>query len=147
DEARADAGEALAIAEGIGHRGWTATAWRALGIVAQTEGDLDRAEEAFGHSLDRSSDLPLFASWAAARLALIQVARGDAGAAEAMTLRALSVGPSLGHYEARWARAELAAARGEPDGPAIIRDALARAEAGGHQVSVRRLRQLVGSAG
>jgi tetratricopeptide (TPR) repeat protein len=145
DEARQSAEEALAIAEAIGHRGWTATALRALGIALQEAGLLADAEEAFRRSLGMSEHLSLFASWAAARLALVRLAQGDPSSAESFVTRALGEGPPLGHYEARLARAELASARGEPEAPMIARDALARAESGGHQVSVPRLTLLAGS--
>jgi tetratricopeptide (TPR) repeat protein len=145
DEARESAEEALAIAEAIGHRGWTATALRALGIASQEAGLLADAEDAFRRSLEMSEHLSLFASWAAARLALVRLAQGDPSSAESFVTRALGEGPPLGHYEARLARAELAATRGEPEAPMIARDALARAESGGHHVSVPRLRLLAGS--
>jgi hypothetical protein len=47
DEATIAASDALAIAEGIGHRGWTATALRARGIAQQAGGDLAAAEASF----------------------------------------------------------------------------------------------------
>ena len=40
-EAEADAREALRVAQEVGHRGWTATAWRALGIALQGQERLD----------------------------------------------------------------------------------------------------------
>jgi DNA-binding SARP family transcriptional activator len=42
-EALTDATRALAVAEDLGHRGWTATALRAVGIVQQAAGRLDEA--------------------------------------------------------------------------------------------------------
>ncbi|OLT11512.1 hypothetical protein BJF78_04990 [Pseudonocardia sp. CNS-139] len=58
--------------------------------------------------------LTLFASWAAARAALVALAAGAVAAAEPLVARALAIGPPLGHHEARLAEAELAAARGDP---------------------------------
>jgi hypothetical protein len=47
---------------------------------------------------------------------------------------ALDQGPPLGHYEARLAQVELAAARADPDTTTLARRALAAADAGGvHQ--------------
>ena len=143
-EARRSAEEALTIAEAIGHRGWTATALRALGIAFQEADALEEAEAAFRRSLEMSEHLSLFASWASARLALIRLAQGDPTGAEPFVTRALSEGPPLGHYEARLARAELAAARREPEVAAIARDALTKAESGGHRASVHRLTVLAG---
>ena len=131
DEALDAGNEALAIATRIGHRGWTATAWRALGIAHQTRGDPERALAAFQNSLDLSDHLNLFASWAAARCALVLVERGQLTRAQSMVDRALSEGPPLGHYEARLAQVELAAARGDPSAATLADIAVAAADAGG----------------
>ncbi len=56
--------------------------------------------------------------------------------------RALAVGPPLGHYEARWAQVELAAARGADDCAALAAAAWHQAGAGGHLASVPRLAEL-----
>lgn len=135
--------EALAIAERLGHRGWTATALRAVGIAHDAVGDLAAAEAAFRRSLALAADrLPLFGCWAAARLALVLIGQGRSAEAEPHVAWALERGPALGHYEARLARAELAAARADPDATAIATDALTRAQAGGHLAGTARLRQL-----
>ncbi|MFC5175282.1 BTAD domain-containing putative transcriptional regulator [Nocardioides taihuensis] len=131
DEATDAAAEALAIATRIGHRGWTATAWRAIGLAAQRRGDLDAALHAFRSSLRTSEHLGLFASWAAARTAMVLVESGRAHSAEPLVARALAEGPPLGHYEARWARVEVAAATGDPATPGLAREAVALADAGG----------------
>ncbi|MGQ0481851.1 MAG: BTAD domain-containing putative transcriptional regulator [Pseudonocardia sp.] len=141
-EAEADAREGLRIAEGIQHRGWTATAHRALGIALQTGGMLDDAAAAFARSGEVAGDaLTLFASWACARTASVAVALGALSEADSAVRRALALGPPLGHYEARQARVELAVARGE-DVTARASSALALARAGGHLVSARRLAAL-----
>lgn len=146
-EAEADAREALRIARAVGHRGWTATAHRALGIALQTGGRLDDAARAFADSAATAGDgLGLFASWAAARSALVALGRGDPAAAERLVDRALAAGPPLGHYEARLARAELAAARADGRCAGIAAAALRRARAGGHAVSVPRLAELAARA-
>lgn len=142
DEAAADAAEALAIATRIGHRGWTATAWRSVGLAAQAGGDFDEALQAFRTSLDVADHLGLFASWAAARVALVMVARGTAEEARPFVRRALQEGPPLGHYEARWAAAEVAAALGEPGAARIAREAIEQMDTGGVVQGRDRLRQL-----
>jgi len=142
DDALASASEALALAQRLGHRGWTATGLRALGIACQAAGDLDGAEAAFHRSLETSQNLPLFAAWAAARLALVRIAKGDPDSARPSVARALRGGPPLGHYEARLAEAELAAALGDRDAPAIAARALTLATAGGHLASAARLHEL-----
>ena len=142
-EAEADAREALSIAQEVGHRGWTATAWRALGIALQGQDRFDGAAAAFGESAQLAGKtLTLFASWAAARCALVAVVLGRLDDAECAVQRALAVGPPLGHYEARWARVELAVARGADDRAALAAAAWRQAEAGGHLASVPRLAEL-----
>ncbi len=144
-EAEADAREALRVAREVGHRGWTATAWRALGIALQGQERLDGAAAAFGESAQTAGEtLTLFASWAAARCALVAVALGRLDDAERAVQRALATGPPLGHYEARWAQVELAAARGTDDCAALAAAAWHRAGAGGHLASVPRLAALAG---
>jgi DNA-binding SARP family transcriptional activator len=143
DEAAGCAREALAVADRLGHRGWTATALRALGIALRAGGDPAGAAEAFGRSLDTASGgLTLFSSWAAAQLALTSIARGDLVAAAPLVDRALAEGPALAHFEARLARAELARARRQPDAAALAADAARQARAGGHLASVPRLDEL-----
>ncbi len=145
DEAAGCAREALAVAGRIEHRGWTATALRALGIALRTGGDLPGAAEAFRRSLDTASGgLTLFSSWAAAQLALTMIAGGDPAAAGPLVHRALTEGPALAQYEARLARAELACARRRPEAAAIAADAARLARAGGHLASVARLEELGG---
>jgi tetratricopeptide (TPR) repeat protein len=146
-EAEADAREALTIASAVTHRGWTATGHRALGIALQAQGRLDEAAAAFARSAELAGDsLTLFSCWAAARTALVAVTTGKLDQAETAVRRALAIGPPLGHYEARLAQVELAAARGCDDLPATAAAALAAAQAGGHLVSVPRLADLAGLA-
>jgi tetratricopeptide (TPR) repeat protein len=139
DDALAAAEEALAIAQRIGHRGWTATGYRALGIAHQSAGRPAEALAAFRRSLELAEHLNLFACWAAARaaLVLVQLARPDE--AESLVHRALAEGPPLGHYEARLAEVELAAARGDPATPELAAAALSQADAAGMRQSRDRL--------
>ena len=140
DEAELDAQEALRIARAAGHRGWTATAHRALGIARQTAGELDAAAQAFADSAAVAGDaLTLFAAWAAARSAQVAVARGAYVRAEPLVARALAIGPPLGRHEARLAEVELAVARGADDVAARAAAALARARQDGYHVLVSRL--------
>jgi tetratricopeptide (TPR) repeat protein len=142
-EAEADAREALAIARRVDHRGWTATAHRALGIALVARGELDGAWAAFAASAEVAGEsLTLFASWAAARSALVAVARGELGGVDVLVARSLAVGPPLGHYEARLAEVELLAARGDPGTAARAAVASELARAGGHAVSAERLSAL-----
>lgn len=144
DEAAADSAEALSIATRIGHRGWTATAWRATGLAARRRGDLDEALRAFGNSLALADNLGLFASWAAARIALVLVEYGKPGEAKESADRALSEGPPLGHYEARWAAAEVAAALGDTGARSLARLAVEFMAEGGVAQGRDRLLTLAG---
>jgi len=145
EEAETDAREALRIARAVAHRGWTTTAWRALGIALQEQGHLDEAGAAFGESGRVAGEtLTLFASWAAARCALVAVALGRLSDAAPSVARALALGPPLGQYEARWAQVELAAARGADETAALAAAAWHAAGAGGHRASVLRLAELAG---
>ncbi|WP_161962266.1 BTAD domain-containing putative transcriptional regulator [Nocardioides speluncae] len=139
EEAAAEAAEALAIATRIGHRGWTATGWRAVGLAAQQRGELDEALQAFRRSLDLSEHLGLFASWAAARAAMVLVSQGRPEPAVPLVARALREGPPLGHYEARWAQVELAVALGDAAAPALAQAACDLLKAGGVQQARERL--------
>jgi len=144
EEAAAEAGDALAIATRIGHRGWTATAWRAVGIAGQQRGEQDEALHAFRSSLAVSEHLGLFASWAAARAAMVLASRGAPAEAIPLVERALSEGPPLGHFEARWAQVEVAAALGDASATALAQDALGKLQAGGVLQGRERLLELAG---
>ncbi len=141
-EAAESADESLAIARRVGHRGWTATALRAVGIAREAAGDLPGAESAYDQSRLLSEHLDLFASWACARLALVRLALGQYESGRELAAEALRIGPPLGHYEARLAEAEVAAATGVPQAPDLARRALDLAVAGGHLASVPRLTAL-----
>jgi tetratricopeptide (TPR) repeat protein len=145
DEALAAGQDALATAQRLGHRGWTATAWRAVGIAQQSAGDLVAALHAFECSLETSQHLNLFASWAAARCALVLVALGRLDDAGPLVARALGDGPPLGHYEGRLAEVELAAAREDPKTAELALETLRRADGGGMRQGRERLVQLAES--
>lgn len=141
-QALADGGEALAFAKRLGHRGWTATSWRAIGIAHQSSGDLDAALRAFTESLSFSEHLDLFGCWAAARSALVLIRLGEHDRAEPLVERALATGPPIGLYEARLAQVELADARGDSRTGALAGAALAFADAAGVGQDRARLAEL-----
>jgi DNA-binding SARP family transcriptional activator len=146
DGASAAAEEALAIAQRIGHRGWTATGYRALGIARQSAGEPDEALAAFQRSLEISEHLNLFACWAAARAALVLVELARLDEAVPLVRRALAEGPPLGHFEARLAEVELAAAHNDPMTSQLASAALSRADAAGMRQSRDRLAALADPA-
>ncbi|MGZ4649685.1 MAG: tetratricopeptide repeat protein, partial [Kineosporiaceae bacterium] len=146
EEAEASGRAALKVAEGAGHRGWTATAYRGIGITLQAQGRLDEAAAAFELSAAAAGDdLTLFACWAAARGAMVAVASGRLTGAGRLVARALSTGPPLGHYEGRLAAVELAVARGDDGWPALAAEALTLARSGGHEQSASRLASVLES--
>jgi DNA-binding SARP family transcriptional activator/tetratricopeptide (TPR) repeat protein len=132
----------VSLAAKVGHRGWSATAARALGIACEAAGDLAAAEAEFRRSVELSAHFPLFACWAHARLALVLIATGRLHEAADHVDTALVTGPPLGHYEARLAGCALAVARGDRNADALLADAIDRAATGGHQASLAQLRAL-----
>ena len=96
-------------------------------------------------SLHKSQHLPLFWSWAHARLALLLVAMGRLEEAATHVDRALAMGPPLGQFEARVARCVLAVVRRQPNTSEMLQDAVHRATAGGHRASQARLSMLIDS--
>jgi tetratricopeptide (TPR) repeat protein len=144
DDAEADARQALEIARSTAHRGWTATAYRALGIALHARGEHEDAAVAFAASAQTAgTELGLFACWAAAGQALVAVAAGRFADAERFVAQALATGPPLGRYEARLAAVELAYATSDPTAPAAAQTALEAARDGGHLQSALRLGALL----
>ncbi len=145
-EAAESAEQALAIATGIRHAACTAAALRGLGIAWETAGKPARAEEAFRDSLTAAEGNPFFAAWASARLGACLARQGRPLEAAPHVRAALAAGPPLTGYEARWAHAELLAARGEDQAcRAAATQALHKAEDGGYLILLPRLRELAGS--
>jgi DNA-binding SARP family transcriptional activator len=144
DEAEADARRALSIARSAAHRGWTATAYRALGIALHARGEHEDAAAAFAASAETAgTELALFACWAAARRALVAIDVGRFADAESFVAQARATGPPLGRYEARLAAVELAYATGDPGAADAAGAALVAARAGGHLQSATRLAALL----
>lgn len=146
DQAVADAETALGIARELNHREWTAASLRGLGIAQTAAGDLASAEATFRGGLRAAEGLPLFESWAAARLALTLVARGDLEEAERMTAVALAGQVPHSLFEARLAQAEVLVARGVVGAAPVVRRSLAVATEEGHLTSARRLTELLEAA-
>lgn len=142
--------EALAVAEAgrviarrIGHRGWTATTSLAIGCAQAALGDLPAAAAAYEESLRVSGEhLIMFRCWGHARLASVLIAQGRHQEAAHHVEGALRPAPALAQYEARLARCELAVRVDPETAGEVIADALELADAGGHEMSGARLRQL-----
>ncbi|MEU7903588.1 AAA family ATPase [Actinoplanes sp. NPDC049118] len=142
DDALADGRAALAIAQRLHHRGWTATAWRAIGIALQNKGDLPAALDAFRRSLALCANLDLFGCWAAARAALVCIDLNRLAEAGHLTARALATGPALGRHEARWAAAALSVARRDPAAPDLLAAAVEAASSAGARLYLPYLAEL-----
>jgi tetratricopeptide (TPR) repeat protein len=141
-EGEESARAALAIARQLGHREWTAAAFKGLGTVYLAAGDLAAAEAAFRECLEEAEGIPIFTSWAAAGLASVFFARHNLEAAETYVARALEEGTELAKYDARLVRARIAMARADTNATEIVREALSLAEVGGHLLSAAKLREL-----
>jgi len=141
-EAGTAAAESVEVALRIGHRGWSATGWRAVGLAHQAAGDLPAAADAFHRSLELSENLGLFGCWAAARIAIVDVGLGRLGEAGRLAAHAATLGPALGRHEARWSLAEVAVAQRDPAAGTIVADAIEHAESGGALLYLSRLREL-----
>lgn len=146
DEASSAAQESLDVATQIGHRGLTTTAYRACARVCLVRGDIEGAHEAFLAALDRSAHLPLFRSWSLSGLAMAEIAQGRLTSAATHVQEALEIGPPLGHFDAREARCELAAARGDDDTSLLVEQAVRLAEAEGFLACIPRLQRLLSEA-
>jgi DNA-binding SARP family transcriptional activator/tetratricopeptide (TPR) repeat protein len=142
-EAAESAEQALAIATRLRHAACTAAALRGLGIAWDAAGVPDRAEQAFRRSARAAEGNPFFAAWASARLGACLARQGRPQDAAPHVRASRSTGPPLTRYEARWAHAELLAARGEDKAcRAAAAKALRAAEEGGYLILVPRLREL-----
>jgi class 3 adenylate cyclase len=140
DEARETASEALDVFRRLGVREWEATALRILGQVEEAAGNLTEAEVILREAVERSAGMPFPYSLAAGRLASVLLAGGNLEAAEASARQAMAEGMPVGGYEARLVLAEVALARAEPEAEAMVAEALAQADAGGHVDSPARRR-------
>lgn len=145
-EAAESAQTALAIATSIGHAAWTSAALRGLGIAWETAGHPGRAENAYRDSVHAAKAHPLLAAWASARLGACLSRQGRPLEAGPHVYAALAASSPLVRYEARWAHAELLAARGEDQSCRVAAaQALRAAEDGGYLVLLPRLRELAGT--
>ncbi|HLI57598.1 MAG TPA: BTAD domain-containing putative transcriptional regulator [Actinomycetota bacterium] len=124
-EAVACAGDALALAERLGHTEWTVASLLALGSAHAAATALIPAEAALRRAADlaRQGHLGHFLAWSMGELASVLIARGDdAAVAEAAALIADAKGEGTGfaQYYVRLARTRLAHRLGDPEAPALV---------------------------
>jgi tetratricopeptide (TPR) repeat protein len=142
----ANATEALAIAERLGHREWTIMGHHRAGVAWEAVGDLAQAERAYRRGLELAERVAYHWSHCANGLARLLIARGELDAAEPLVVRSLAAGLPLTAYDARLAEVELLAARGDPAARVLAGQALTLAERGGYLVVVPRLQALAAAA-
>jgi tetratricopeptide (TPR) repeat protein len=138
-----DGERALAIAERLRHLEWQAASLCGLGVAHLADGNVIAAEAVLRRALVNAVGIPVFTSWANARLARVLIRTGRLAEAEVAVDKALAQPVASAHYEARLAHVELAAARDDPQFDAIARSALAVATLHGHEASARLIRDLL----
>jgi tetratricopeptide (TPR) repeat protein len=141
-EALSEAANALALATQLQHREWIAYSQWNVGQAKLELGDLTGAEDAFAKGLEAAHHIPIFASVNGSGLAIALTRLGELEAARHHAERALTEGTPQTVYDARHAAAEIAVAAKDPQGERFIRDAISKAEEGGHLLSSSRLREL-----
>jgi tetratricopeptide (TPR) repeat protein len=138
--------QAALIAARIEHAACLASSLRGLGIAWDAAGRPDLAEAAFRRSLHAAAGNGFFAAWASARLGACLARQGRPQDAAEHVRAAMAGGTPLTCYEARWAHAELLAARGDDQAcRAAATGSLRAAEDGGYLILVPRLRELAAS--
>ncbi len=142
DDARAAALASLELSRAVGSRSSVAGALMELASAHEAAGEVDKADELLREALDLGVDVPWVTSWGFGRLASLQSLLGDLAAAEEYANRALQEGVGFGDLEARLVLAEVALARGDPDGERLAADALDAAEAAGYRYRPTRQRLL-----
>jgi len=141
-EAVADAEDALATARTLGHREWTTFSYWSLGQAKLAMADLAGAEAAFADALETARNMPMWVSFSSSGMAIALSRQGEFDRARHHADVALSQGLPHALYDARLSAAEVAVATMDPKADALIRDAISKAEQGGHLLSVRRLAEL-----
>ena len=144
-QAISDGERALAIAQRLRHREWQAASMCGLGVAYLAGDDLAAAEQILLRAIETAAGIPVFTSWAAARLARTLIRAGRLAEAGVFVQQALEQPVASALFEARLAQVELAGARNEPEFEALARRALSVATISGHLSSARLLRELLAS--
>jgi DNA-binding SARP family transcriptional activator len=142
-QAISDGERALAIAEQLRHREWQAAAMCGLGLAYLADDNLVAAEHVLRRALEIAAGIPVFTSWAAARLARTLIRAERLAEAAEFVQQALQQPVASALFEARLAQVELVAARIEPEFEALAGQALSVATTSGHFASARILRELM----
>ncbi len=140
EEAERDALTALALSRALGNREWISLALMGLASCRRAGGDLASAELALREAMEIASGIPIQVQWNAARLASVLVEQGDVETAERYAEEGRECGFSVARFEAALVLAEIALARGDPEGPRLAAEALSATEAAGYRCSPARRR-------
>ena len=114
-----------------------------LGVAHLADDDLAAAEDILRRGLDTAAGIPVFTSWAAARLARTLIKSKRLSEAGEFVQRALEQPVASARFEARLAQVELLAAQNDPEFDVRARRALSVATTCGHLASARLLRELI----
>lgn len=101
-------------------------------------GDFEGAEAALREAMEVADDQPVQVQWSAAHLASVLLETGDVETAERYAREGRESGFAVAHFEAVLVLAEIALARGDPDGPRLAAEALSATEAAGYLCSPAR---------
>ncbi|HEY3073395.1 MAG TPA: BTAD domain-containing putative transcriptional regulator [Candidatus Limnocylindrales bacterium] len=142
-QAIADGERALAIAEQLRHREWQAAAMCGLGLAYLADDNPVAAEHILRRALETAAGIPVFTSWAAARLARTLIMAERLAEAEEFVQQSLQQPVASALFEARLAQVELVGARNEPEFETLAAEALLVATTSGHLASARILRELL----
>ncbi|MGQ0678108.1 MAG: BTAD domain-containing putative transcriptional regulator [Actinomycetota bacterium] len=146
-EANLAATLALDASRALHHKELTALALFVRGLALTMSGDLAGGEESLQECIEESAGLPMYLSMAAARLSTLKIVLGKPEEARRCLAEALAWANPFSMYEARLAQAELAAALGDHEAPALAAHALEVAQEHGHHLSIPRLSELAGMTG
>ncbi len=140
EEAERDARTALEICRALGNREWVSVALKTLAACRQASGDLESAEAALREAMEVVPGIAIQVEWSAALLASVLVEKGDLERAEGYAQQGRESGFAVAHFEAGLVLAEIALARGDPEGPRLAAEALSATKAAGYRCSPARKR-------
>ena len=138
EEAERDTLTALELCRALGDREWISVALKLQAACRRAGGDLKSAEAALREAMEVASAIPVQVEWSAAHLASVLVEQGDLEAGERYALQGRESGFAVARFEAALVLAEVALARGDPEGPRLAAEALAATQAAGYRCSPAR---------
>ncbi|MGH9006065.1 MAG: tetratricopeptide repeat protein, partial [Acidimicrobiia bacterium] len=135
EEAERDALTAVELCRALGNREWISVALKVLAACRRAGRDLDGAKAALREAMEVAAGIPAQDQWNAAHLASVLMEEGDVETAERYAQEGREGGFAVAHFEAGLVLAEVALARGDPEGPRLAAEALHATEAAGYRCS------------